>query len=258
MTPLIGIPAGVKVEGSFPLHTVSEKYLTAVVDAVGGLPVIVPALGAERIDVADLARRLDGVLLTGGLSNIEPHRYGDGPSRPDTPHDRARDSTTLPLIRACIGEGVPILAICRGIQELNVALGGTLHQHVHEVAGKNDHRSDKTKPWIERYGHAHPVQLAPGGFLARALGTAEAQVNSLHGQGIDRLAPGLIVEATAPDGLIEAVRVDGAAFAIGVQWHAEYPSLADPVSKALFDGFAKACHARAEARVRAILRARAA
>jgi putative glutamine amidotransferase len=255
MTPLIGIPAGVKLQDSFAVHTVSEKYLTAVVDGTGGLPVIVPALGAERMEMADLARRLDGLLLTGGLSNVEPHRYGGGPSRPDTPHDRARDSTTLPLIRACLEEGVAVFAICRGLQELNVALGGTLHQHVHEMDGKRDHRSDKSKPWTERYGHAHPVTLTPGGFLARALGTTEAQVNSLHGQGIDRLAPGLVVEATAPDGLVEAVRVEGHPFAIGVQWHAEYPSLADPVSRVLFDGFAKAARARAEARVRAILRA---
>jgi putative glutamine amidotransferase len=255
MTPLIGIPAGVKTQDSFAVHTVSEKYLTAVVDGTGGLPLIVPALGAERIDLVDLARRLDGLLLTGGLSNVEPHRYGGGPSRQDTPHDRARDSTTLPLIRACLDEGVPVFAICRGIQELNVALGGTLHQHVHEVDGKRDHRSDKTRPSHERYGHAHPVTLTPGGFLARALGTLEAKVNSLHGQGIDRLAPGLAVEAVAPDGLVEAVRVEGHPFAIGVQWHAEYPSLADPVSKVLFEGFAKATRARAEARVRAILRA---
>ncbi|MBM3535344.1 MAG: gamma-glutamyl-gamma-aminobutyrate hydrolase family protein [Alphaproteobacteria bacterium] len=255
MTPLIGIPAGVKIQDGVSIHTVSEKYLTAVVNGTGGLPMIVPALGSERMDMPDLARRLDGLLLTGGLSNVEPHRYGGGPSRPDTPHDRARDSTTLPLIRACLEEGVAVLAICRGIQELNVALGGTLHQHVHEVDGKRDHRSDKTKPSHERYGHAHPVTLTPGGFLARALGTAEARVNSLHGQGIDRLAPGLVVEATAPDGLIEAVRAEGHRFAVGVQWHPEYPSLADPVSKVLFDGFAEAARARAEARLRAILRA---
>ena len=254
MTPLIGIPAGVKDQDGFPVHTVSEKYILAAVDGTGGLPVLIPAIG-ERLDVADLVRRLDGLLLTGGVSNVEPHRYGGGPSRPDTPHDRARDATVLPLVRAAVDEGVPLLAICRGIQELNVAMGGTLHQHVHEVEGKRDHRSDKTRPWNERYVHAHAVSLAPGGFLARALGASEAEVNSLHGQGIDRLAPDLLVEATAPDGLVEAVRVDGAAFAVGVQWHPEYPSLADPVSKVLFDGFAKACHARAEARVRAILRA---
>jgi putative glutamine amidotransferase len=254
MTPLIGIPAGVKVQDGFSIHSVSEKYILAVVEGAGGLPVMIPALG-ERLDVADLVRRLDGLLLTGGLSNVEPHRYGGGPSRPDTPHDRARDATVLPLIRAAVEEGVPVLAICRGIQELNVALGGTLHQHVHEVDGKTDHRSDKSKPWHERYDHAHPVRLTPGGFLARALGTTDTMVNSLHGQGIDRLASGLVVEATAPDGLVEAVRVEGAAFAVGVQWHPEYPSLADPASKALFDGFADACHARAYARVRAILRA---
>jgi putative glutamine amidotransferase len=254
MTPLIGIPAGVKIQDGSAAHTVSEKYILAVVGGTGGLPMLIPALG-ERLDIADLIRRLDGLLLTGGLSNVEPHRYGGGPSRPDTPHDRARDSTVLPLIRAAIQEGVPVLAICRGMQELNVALGGTLHQHVHEIEGKADHRSDKSKPWHERYDHAHPVTLTPGGFLARALGTGETMVNSLHGQGIERLAPGLVVEATAPDGLVEAVRVEDAAFAVGVQWHPEFPSLADPVSKALFDGFADACHGRAYARVRAILRA---
>jgi len=255
MTPLIGIPAGVKHDGGFPVHTVTEKYITAVIDGAGGLPILIPALG-ERLNIADLVRRLDGLLLTGAVSNVEPHRYGGGPSRPDTPHDRDRDATTLPLIRAVVEEGVPLLAICRGIQELNVALGGTLHQHVHEVDGKRDHRSDKTRPSHERYHHAHAVALTPGSYLARVLGTAEIQVNSLHGQGIDRLAPGLAIEAVAPDGLIEAVRVDnGYGFAMGVQWHPEYPSLGDPVSKALFDGFAAACRARAEARVRAILRA---
>jgi len=251
--PLVGIPACLKQMEKWRAHAVADKYVDAVTGTMGALPVLLPALG-ELCDADDLADRLDGVLFTGSPSNVEPHRYGGHPSVEGTLHDPARDATTLPLIRAAIARGVPILCICRGIQELNVALGGTLHQRVQELPGKRDHRSRKDVTNFEdKYRESHPVSLPEGGYL-RALfgGHAEVQVNSLHSQGIDRLAPGLVVEAVAPDGLIEAVRVaDASSFAIGVQWHPEHPfALEWESSRALFAAFADAVHARANARAR--------
>ncbi|MBI1776772.1 MAG: gamma-glutamyl-gamma-aminobutyrate hydrolase family protein [Proteobacteria bacterium] len=251
MTPLIGIPACARIKTPGPIHHVGEKYINAVVNGAEGLPVLIPALGGN-VDLDELVARLDGLLLTGSPSNVEPHHYGGPASREGTEHDPKRDATTLPLIRKAVAAGLPLLAICRGIQELNVAFGGSLHQLVHEVDGKRDHRSDKSKAIDRRYDPAHPLHLTPGGMLARLYGAEEVMVNSLHAQGIDRLGAGLMVEGTAPDGLIEAVSVIGArAFALGVQWHPEHPSLESPVSKPLFQAFARACRERAEARARA-------
>src|SRR5262249_21166038 len=168
--------------------------------------------------------------------------YGAEPSHPEILHDRERDATTLPLIREAIRRDLPILAICRGIQELNVALGGTLHQRVHEVPGRLNHRSPRDSP-DGPYGPAHSVILPAGGFLSSLAGAAEVRVNSLHSQGIDRPAPRLRVEAVAPDGQIEAVSLPGARFVVGVQWHPEYKALGNPLSRALFGAFAQACHA---------------
>jgi len=248
--PLIGIPACLTRRNAFAYHQVGDKYVTAALDGAGGLPVLIPALG-QRLDLDALLGELDGVLLTGSPSNVEPHHYGGPPPPPESPEDPARDATTLPLIRRALRLGVPLLAICRGLQELNVALGGTLHQAVQDVPGRFDHRSDKSlPPGGERYRLAHPVRLAPGGELQRLLEGAQAiEVNSLHGQAVDRLADGLIVEATAPDGTIEAVRVASApAFAVGVQWHPEWRVLDDPASRRLFAAFGAACRARARAR----------
>lgn len=247
--PLIGIPACFTVPETFGFHQVGDKYVDGVVDGAGGLPVLIPALGA-RLEIEPLLERLDGLLITGSPSNVEPHHYGGPPARLDSPNDPARDATNLPLIREALERGVPLLAICRGIQELNVALGGTLHQHLHEVDGAADHRSDKSVPLPERYHPVHEVALTPGGQLQALLDGAEAiEVNSLHGQGIDRLAPRLVVEATAPDGTVEAVRViDAPAFALGVQWHPEWRVLENPVSRRLFAAFGAACRARARLR----------
>src|SRR6202022_2344175 len=163
-------------------------------------------------------------------------------------HDPERDATTLPLIPEAIRRDLPILAICRGIQELNVAMGGTLHQRVHEVPGRLNHRSPPGTV-EEKYAHqAHTVALTEGGFFERLTGAREITVNSLHSQGIDRLAPGLVVEAVAPDGQIEAVRASGANFAVGVQWHPEFRVMQNPVSRALFAAFGDACQARAAGR----------
>lgn len=248
-TPMIGVTSCLKPRDGLHFHTVGDKYVEAVVLGSGGLPVLVPAIGA-RLDPDALLDRLDGLLVTGSPSNVEPAHYGGPAAREDNLADPARDATTLPLIRRAVARGVPMLAICRGIQELNVAMGGTLHQHVHELPGRFDHRSDKTKTYPERYGLAHPVTLTPGGRLQAMLGGAtRVEVNSLHGQGIDRLAPGLTVEAVADDGTIEAVSVDAAkGFALALQWHPEWGVLDNPVSRRLFAAFRDAALALADLR----------
>jgi putative glutamine amidotransferase len=247
--PLVGITSCLKPRDELHFHTVGDKYVDAVVVGTGAVPVLIPALGG-RLDPDALLDRLDGVLVTGSPSNVDPAHYGGPAPREGNLADPARDATTLPLIRRAVARGIPLLAICRGLQEVNVAFGGTLHQHLHEVPGRRDHRSDKTKPLPERYGLAHPVDLTPGGRLQALLGGAtRIEVNSLHAQGIDRLAPGLAVEALAEDGTIEAVSVTGAeGFALAVQWHPEWHVLENPVSRRLFAAFGDAARARAAAK----------
>jgi putative glutamine amidotransferase len=241
---VIGVSCCTRMMGEHPTHWVGEKYVLAVSGAVGGLPLLVPALG-EHIAAGTLIDRLDGLLLTGSRSNVEPRHYGGVPSAPDTAHDPQRDAMTLPLIRAAVAADLPILAICRGLQELNVALGGTLHQRVHEVEGRLDHRAPEGDV-ARRYAHeAHAVALTSGGVLERLAGDRTLAVNSLHSQGIDRLAPPLAVEAVAPDGQIEAVRHQNAGFVFGVQWHPEYRFADNPFSRALFAAFGDACRAYA-------------
>ncbi len=247
--PLVGVTACLKTRDGFHFHSVGEKYVDAVATGAAAVPLLIPALGA-RLEPADLVGRLDGLMATGSPSNVEPALYGGPPARAGNEADPARDATSLPLIRAALAQGVPLLCICRGLQELNVALGGSLHQHVHEVAGRFDHRSDKTKSPSERYGVAHPITLTPGGALHKLFDGAERiEVNSLHGQCIDRLADRLIVEAVAEDGTIEAVSVRGASgFALAVQWHPEWAVLDNPWSRRLFAAFGAAARVRAAAR----------
>ncbi len=252
--PLIGVPAcRVIAANGLPMHKVNESYVEGVIDGAGGLPLLLPAIGA-RLSPADVDRllaSLDGLLITGSPSNVEPHHYQGEPGRRESERDPARDATTLPLLRRAIERAVPLLAICRGIQELNVALGGSLHQQVHELPGRIDHRSDKSLPMAERFEQmAHAVTLRPGGALQTILGGArEIEVNTLHAQAIDRPADRIVVEATAPDGTIEAVSVtDAPAFAIGVQWHPEWRPLENPHSRLLFSAFGDACRRRARAK----------
>ena len=246
--PLIGLPACVKDWSGHLFHACGEKYLAAVAVAAEATPLVIPALG-DMAEIPGLVMRLDGLLLTGSPSNVEPHHYEGPASAPGTAHDPHRDATTLPLIREAIRAGLPLLAICRGIQELNVALGGTLHQRVQELPGKMDHRMPKDCSREEQYGPRHPVRLAPGGLLARLAGAGEVMVNSLHAQAIDRPAERLVIEAASPDGVIEAVRVkDAPAFAVGVQWHPEWRVLENPFSCALFAAFGEAARARAATR----------
>jgi putative glutamine amidotransferase len=246
--PLIGVTACVKQFGPHPFHAAGDKYVKAVSDGAGGLPFLLPALG-EWYDVADLVDRLDGLMLTGSPSDVEPHIYTDEPKNPCSIYDPQRDATTLPLIRAALDRGLPLLAICRGIQELNVALGGTLYQRVHDVPGKLDHRSRKNVPLDRRYGPVHAVTLKSDGLLSGMAGRDEVMVNSLHGQGINRIAPGLDIEASAPDGIVEAVVVRGAdTFALGIQWHPEWRCQENPFSMAIFAAFGSACRTRSDKR----------
>jgi len=239
--PVIGIPADRRQLDPHPFHMVGEKYATAIRDGAGALPFLVPALG-DSIDAEAVLRHVDGVLLTGSPSNVEPHHYDGEPSKPGTLHDPHRDETTLPLIELALEKGVPLFAVCRGFQELNVVLGGTLHQHVHEVEGYHNHRENPDDPLEVQYGPSHEIHLVEGGLLRDLAGTDTVTVNSLHSQGIARLADGVTVEAVADDGLIEGFRVDGAkSFALGLQWHPEWKVTDDSFSSAIFKAFGDAC-----------------
>ncbi|MCC6717820.1 MAG: gamma-glutamyl-gamma-aminobutyrate hydrolase family protein [Acetobacteraceae bacterium] len=239
MFPIIGIPACSRAVAGHLNHATPARYGEAVMVGAGGLPVLLPPVGEGVLAVLE---RIDGLLLSGSPSNVAPGCYGvDADATPEM-HDPPRDATTLPLIRAALARGLPVLAICRGIQELNVALGGTLHQEVHRVAGRFDHRAEDGAQ-DQRYRPKHDIRLS--GEMARMLGKSATVVNSLHGQAIDRLAPGLVVEAVAPDGTVEAVRVASApGWAFGVQWHPEWRCAEDADSMALFGAFGDACRAR--------------
>ena len=238
MDPIVGIPACAREVNGHLRHDTPARYAVAVLGAAGALPLMIPPLGEPMLAVL---HRIDGLLVPGSPSNVHPSHYDGGDSETPDLHDPARDATTLPLIRAAIARGMPVLAICRGIQELNVALGGTLHQQVHALDGRIDHRGGPGS-LAERYGPKHPVALS--GELAHIVGADAIVVNSLHGQAIERPAPGLVVEALAEDGTIEAVRVTTArGFACGVQWHPEWGYADDPASLAIFRAFGAACRA---------------
>lgn len=242
MKPLVGISCCTKLFGVFgtPNHAASDTYVRATDQVVGGVPVLVPANGGCA-DIETLLARLDGLILTGSRSNVQPALYGGPPHAEGTPEDEMRDATTLPLIRGAVRRGIPVLAICRGLQEFNVALGGSLHQRIQDLPGRLDHSTPLQPNPRVRSGKAHSVRLTLGGWLHRLAGSPDIAVNSLHNQGIDRLAPGLVVEAVAPDGIIEAVRLPGApAFAAGVQWHPEYDFETDVVSRRIFEHFGEA------------------
>ena len=218
-------------------HRAGGEYIAAVRGGLDALPLLIP-VKTPPLDIAALLARLDGLLFTGAPSNIAPSLYGGRAPRPGTKLDAARDATSLPLLRAAIAAGLPTLCICRGFEELNVALGGTLDQHVHETPGRLDHLEDEAAPLDVQYGPAHAVTIVPGGLLASWIGVKSMMVNSLHHQGIAQLAPGLMVEALAPDGLVEAASLPGAkGFLLGVQWHPEWDFADDPVSRAIFEGF---------------------
>ncbi len=246
--PVIGIPADRRMHGGHPFHQAGEKYVRAITDCVAGIPLVIPVL-AEHLEIDELLRLVDGVLFTGSPSDIEPHHYAGSASAPDTLHDPHRDALTLPLARQALASGIPVFAICRGFQELNVALGGSLHQKVAEVPGYHSHKENPADPLEVQYGPSHEVVLADGGLLHALVGASVMTVNSLHGQGVARLADGLLVEATADDGLVEAFRVAAApGFNLAVQWHPEWRAADNEFSIAMFKAFGEACRQRAAER----------
>ena len=244
MKPLVGISCCTKQFGVFgmPNHAASDTYVRATDLVVGGVPVLLPANGPTA-DIETLLDRLDGIILTGSRSNVQPTFYDGPPHAEGTFEDPNRDGITLPLIRAAVERGVPLLAICRGFQELNVALGGSLHQRLQDLPDRMDHSTPMQPSSQVRQGKAHAIRVTPGGWLHKLAGMPEIPVNSLHNQGIDRLAPGLVAEGVAPDGTIEAVRVvatrSGPArgYAVGVQWHPEYDWMTDSISRRIFVQF---------------------
>lgn len=243
--PIVAVSACVKDVDGYQNYAVATKYVDALVEASGVTPLILPSIGygTHCEDVLDMC---DGLYLTGSVSNVEPHHYDGEPSAKGTLHDASRDATILPLLLRAIEYGIPVFAICRGFQEMNVAFGGTLHQRVHEVEGFADHREDRTQTPDVYFGPAHDIALTQGGKLSELSDGLTVQVNSLHGQGIDKLAPKLEIEARAPDGLVEAFHVkDAKSFALGVQWHPEWKVMDNKFSRALFDKFGKACRQRA-------------
>lgn len=228
-------------------HLVGHQYVDAVRRGVNAIPLLIPAL-ADQIPVEHLLQSFDGLLFTGSPSNIEPHHYGSDSIEGDF-NDPVRDATTLPLIRAAVESGVPLLGICRGFQEMNVAFGGTLWQKVHEQPNMLDHR-DVGDTADARYSRiVHPVQFAEEGLLQQWTDLTSASVNSLHHQGVRELAPSLKAEATAPDGLVEAFSVKNSpAFSFAVQWHPEWRHLENPLSIAIFSAFGDACRQRMKQR----------
>lgn len=244
MKPLVAVVCDTRFFDRYEWHCAPETYLRALADIADVMPVLIPAL-AEKADVDAVLEKVDGVLLTGSKTNVHPERYGDQPTQAHEPFDPRRDETVMRTITGAISRGLPLFAICRGIQELNVALGGSLATEIQTQDGRMDHRAPDSDDADFRFKLAHSVDAVAGGPLATALGAEKVQVNSLHRQGINALAPGLSVEATAPDGTIEAVSVrDAPGFAMGVQWHPEYWAASDPASRQLFVQFGNAVRER--------------
>lgn len=237
--PVVLIPACNRMIGAHPFHVAGKKYIDAV-RLAGCLPLIVPFVHSTEVD--ELLDHADGVLLTGSPSNVHPSHFGEEVHDTTLPLDIDRDAWTLPLIPRALQRGIPLFAICRGFQEANVALGGSLYQAVQEVPGQRDHRGTTDGTAEVQYAFAHEVHVETGGLLASIVGEPEFLVNSVHGQGVKKLAPGLRIEARAPDGLVEAFSMPGAeSFNLCVQWHPEWQAAHNPISLKLFKAFGAAC-----------------
>jgi putative glutamine amidotransferase len=237
--PLVLVPACNRVIGGHDFHICGRKYVNAV-RLAGALPLVVP--NADVDDLPSLLDLADGVLLTGSPSNVHPNRFGEAVHDTSLPLDTERDAWTLALIPRALERGLPLFGICRGTQEANVALGGSLHQAVHEIDGHRDHRDAEDDPVEVQYGPAHEVVVEPGGVLDALVGLPRFEVNSLHAQAVNRLADGLRVEARAPDGVVEAFNLPSApGFNLFVQWHPEWRAADNPVSMRLLGAFGRAC-----------------
>jgi putative glutamine amidotransferase len=249
---LVWLPADHRLLGteerSMPFLVLGDKYARAVKVNAEAQPVMFPLADAGEIDA--LLALVDGVLLTGSPSNVHPQHFGSTLADPQLMLDEARDNLTLSLVKACVAQGVPLLGICRGFQEINVALGGSLHQKVHNLPGYLDHRESPVGSYEQQYAPSHAVRFAPDSAFTQWAGSETAQVNSVHGQGIDRLAQGLRAVGHAPDGLIEAFEVvDAKTFSYAVQWHPEWKASDNRFYAAIFKAFGEACRARQSSRL---------
>lgn len=245
--PVIGIIGNTyKLEDRFSVQLAGEKNLQAVADVLDALPLMF-AGDPEITRIADLLEVVDGILLTGARANVHPSRFGVEPDPRHEPYDERRDALALPLIQACIAQGVPLFGICRGFQEMNVAGGGSLHPEIRDLPGRMNHRMPRLEtgeihpdPAVV-FADRHDVKLTPDGVFARILGSDRIRVNSLHGQGVLDIGERIVAEGVAEDGTIEAIRAkDAEGFALGVQWHAEYDPQHNPVNRALFEAFGEA------------------
>ena len=238
--PLILVTADVKSVDGYDWHAAPSTYLQAVVTGSGALPVVLPSLGLE-IDIDAVLDQVDGVLATGSRSNVNPQLYGAEATVANGPYDPQRDATTMPLLKRAVERGVPVFAICRGMQELNVALGGTLLTEIQDMEGRADHRAPTSERQDERFQIAHPIEIEEDSQLAKAIGSEPIDVNSLHRQALGRLGRSIVVEARAADGTIEAVSVkDAPGYLVATQWHPEYWAASDGPSQKLFKAFGEA------------------
>ncbi|MEL6551714.1 MAG: gamma-glutamyl-gamma-aminobutyrate hydrolase family protein [Pseudomonadota bacterium] len=239
--PLIGIIGNsYLINDEYPAFAAGTMNVEAINEVAGCQPAIVPTDPAF-VGADELAETYDGFVFTGGRANVHPSEYGETETEAHGTFDRARDRVTLPLIRSLVARGQPMLAICRGFQEFNVAMGGSLYPEIRELPGRDNHRMPPDGTIEEKFALRHDVTLTPGGPFARLFGSDVVRTNTLHGQGIKALAPTLVIDGTAPDGTPEAIYVaGGAGFALGVQWHPEYRAAEDLVSRPLFEAFGAA------------------
>ncbi len=253
--PVVGIISNSHlIQDQYHTHAGGTMTCQAVAEVAGALPLIVPA-DPRLVSVAELLETCDGFVLTGGRPNVHPEEYGEEPTEAHGAFDRARDAVTLPLVRACVERGQPFLGICRGFQEVNVAMGGTLHPEIRDLPGRMNHRMPPDGTLEEKFALRHPVRFVPGGVFHRLIGAEEVMTNTLHGQGIHRPGRRIVIEGVAPDGTPEAIHVEGApGFTLSVQWHPEWNAANDPVSRPLFRAFGAAVADWAAGRRPAVLR----
>jgi putative glutamine amidotransferase len=239
--PVVGIISNSHLlNETYEVHAGGTMNSEAVAEVCGALPMLIPA-DPRFVCLEDLLDICDGFVLTGGRPNVHPEEYGEEWTEAHGAADRARDAITLPLVRACVELGQPFLGICRGFQEVNVAMGGTLYPEIRDLPGRMNHRMPPDGTIEEKFALRHRVTLTEGGVFHRVFGATEVMTNTLHGQGIKQPGKRIIVEGHAPDGTPEAIRVDGAkGFTLSVQWHPEYKAATDPVSRPLFEAFGEA------------------
>jgi putative glutamine amidotransferase len=247
--PIVGIIGNQHlINDQYPAHAGGTMNSEAVASVSGCMPLLIPA-DPRFVSVAELLEVCDGFLLTGGRPNVHPEEYGEAWTEAHGSYDRARDAIVLPLVRACVERGQPVFGICRGFQEVNVAMGGTLYPEIRELPGRMNHRMPPDGTLEEKFALRHVVTLQEGGVFHRLWGTTEVLTNTLHGQGIDVPGPRVVIDGHAPDGTPEAIYIDGApGFTLAVQWHPEYRAAEDPVSRPLFQAFGAAVAAWAAAR----------